>query len=961
MIRVVVFAFLILLSGSLFAQQPPPQQPPAQQQNRTRPQTQLPPPLAFREVSGIVKDTKGITVIGATVSLTSKKDTIQASTNEDGIFIFKNVKLATFVISVKSIGYVSLIRRYLNNDVVKRIILDPIELKSENNVLKEVVINGTPSITYKTDTVEYRASDYKVRENANLDELLKKMEGMEVGTDGTLTHQGQQVMKARVNGKDFAGGSVAQAIQNLPADIVEKVQIVDDYGDQAGRTGVKDGDPTKVLNITTKADRSVGNIVRLTASDGSDGRYDERVFAQRLNGNQQLGIIGNIRNTVNGVASSGISAGGLASGGSGGSGGTTTSGGPSFNYRDQWSKAIQVNANYRYNFSDVNSLNNSTGLFFTTYIDRVTHLPVTTPPSATANNSTGTNNNKTHNASFEFEYAPDSANFLRVTPSFSYTSTNNTNNYQQSYIGYKNQVANGITSSNNTTPSYGAIILYQYIFKKPKRNISIQINANNGNQQQNTEQSTHTVDKDTLQNVVTDSLRHTTVMRGNITKDYRASLTYVEPLTTISQLEFHAQTEYRDYNNTTVTDSIAADNSVTQLLKQSNVYTYSFSNSRISLNYRLTKTKYNLSLGAMAIPSHLEGVSLNSTKPTNRNDFYLIPLFRFQYQWSRTHQISINYTGAPTEPSFTQIQPVPDVSNPNNIIFGNPDLSPSFRHSVALRYNNYLSNDKVNLSANVVYNLYDAQILNNVVTILTPVTSTVNGKTTITNTFKEQTYFVNLSGTHNINANYNISKQSNDRAYNFALNGTINYNYQLAESSGVVQHLTTWNVNERFGPRINPNTSLEINPFVSYDINRTFNTIPGPTNDIRRTALNLEGKFYLGKDKTWTIEYDLSKNYIDGLASNITKNPFVANAYVEKEFFKRKNGILRVSAFDIFNQNNFINHQVSSSGGYTDTKSNALSRYVLVSFILNLQKWTGTPTRNGRQMNRRGDGSFIYN
>jgi hypothetical protein len=608
-----------------------------------------------------------------------------------------------------------------------------------------------------------------------------------------------------------------------------------------------------------------------------------------------------------------------------------------------------VNGNYRYNFNDVNSVNSSTGQFVSTIFNPITKQITTSPPSATANNSTGTNHNITHNASFEFEYAPDSANFLRVTPSFSYTSSANSNNYQQSYIGYKNQLANGITSSNNTTPSYGAIVLYQYIFKKPKRNISIQINANNGNQQQNTEQNTTTLNKDSLQNVTQTIINHTTVMRGNITKDYRASLTYVEPLTTISQLEFHAQTEYRDYNNNTVTDSIAANGTVTQLLNRSNVYTYSFTNSRISLNYRLTKPKYNLSLGAMAIPSHLNGSSISSPIATNRNDFFLIPLFRFQYQWSRTHQISINYQGAPTEPSFTQIQPVPDVTNPNNVVFGNPELSPSFRHSVNLRYNNYLPNDKVNLSANVVYNLYESQIINDQVSILTPFGQTL------------QTYFVNLSGTHNVNANYNISKQSNDRAYNFALNGTINYSYQLSQSNGITEHLTTWDVGERFGPRINPNTSLEINPFISYDINRSFNTISGFNSpEIKRTALNLEGRFFLGKDKTFTIEYDLSKNYIDGLASNITKNPFVANAYLEKEFFKRKNGILRISAFDIFNQNNFINHQ-SNNNGYTDTKSNALSRYVLVSFILNLQKWTGTPSRNGRQMQRRGDGSFIYN
>jgi len=354
MARIFLFTFFILLSITTFAQQA-----------RTRSQAPLPPPLPFREVSGIVKDAVNQTISGATISLISRKDTIRTSTNEDGIFVFKNVKLATFVITIKSIGYSTSVRKYLNNDAVKRIVLDPIILKTETNMLKEVKINGTPTITYKTDTVEYRASDYKVRENATVDELLKKMEGMEVGSDGTLTHQGQQVTKARVNGKDYAGGNVAQAIQNLPADIVDKVQVVDDYGDQAGRTGIKDGDPTKVLNITTRADRSVGNILRLTASDGSDDRYDERLFAQRINANEQIGIIGNARNTVNGVASTGLSGGAPGtSSTSGGSGGTTTSGGPSFNYRDQWSKAVQVNASYKYSYNDVNSINNSLGQTF---------------------------------------------------------------------------------------------------------------------------------------------------------------------------------------------------------------------------------------------------------------------------------------------------------------------------------------------------------------------------------------------------------------------------------------------------------------------------------------------------------------------------------------------------------------------------------------------------------------------
>jgi hypothetical protein len=232
-----IFAATILFCALQLAAQ-------VRQQGGRRPVV-VPPPLASREVSGIVKDPKGETVIGASILLVSKQDTIRAVTNEDGIFVLHHVKEATFVITAESTGFTPHTERYLMNDAAKKVVLNPIVLKSTE--LSTVNINGTPSIVYKTDTVEYRAADYKVRENSTVDELLRHMEGMEVGNDGTLTHQGQQVTKARLNGKDFAGGDMAQAIQNLPADIVDKIQIVDDYGDQAARTGIKDGDPTKVL------------------------------------------------------------------------------------------------------------------------------------------------------------------------------------------------------------------------------------------------------------------------------------------------------------------------------------------------------------------------------------------------------------------------------------------------------------------------------------------------------------------------------------------------------------------------------------------------------------------------------------------------------------------------------------------------------------------------------------------
>ena len=192
------------------------------------------------------------------------------------------------------------------------------------------------------------------------------------------------------------------------------------------------------------------------------------------------------------------------------------------------------------------------------------------------------------------------------------------------------------------------------------------------------------------------------------------------------------------------------------------------------------------------------------------------------------------------------------------------------------------------------------------------------------------------------------------------LNGTASYDYSVGLNRGTPTHTTSYNFRTVFGPRINPNDVIEINPNVSHSLQRTFNSLSTAGNsNITRISANLEGRFYFGKDRSWTIEYNLSKNYVSGIANNVSKNPFVANAFLEKQMFAKRNGILRVAFFDIFNQNNFINRTVSGQG-YTDTRSNPLSRYFMVGFTLNLQKWSGRAQRDGRNLQRRGDGSFVY-
>lgn len=921
----------------------------------------IPNALLIREISGIIKDISDNGVPYATVKLVSDKDTLSISTNEDGIFVFKNVKSATYSLEVKSIGYKSLFGKYKQNDAISRIVMDPIILKEDANILNEVTVNGTPSITYKTDTVEYRAKDYIVRENATVDELLKKMEGMEVGTDGSLTHQGTAVTKAKINGKTYLGGDVAGAIQNLPAEIVEKIQVVDDYGDEAARTGIKDGDPEKILNIVTRADKSVGNTANIKAGAGNNERYEGSIFGTRLNKNQTIGINSALSNTVNGVMNSGgggdtgairggngqsgggrggangAPAGGSGNSGGGATGGTTNTGNLSFSYRDKLSEAVQINTNYRYNFNNRNTLNSSVSQFFSS-------LGTTNA----INESSSDNNTKSHNFSFDLEADINKNNFLRVSPTITYATTGSFSDSFLKQTGLITQDQKSNSSNTNTRPTLGATVFYQHIFVKPRRNFSFQLSLNNNNNETEQEQNSNIIYYQQNSNVVLkDSLIHRLVKRDNLTKNYRSSITYVEPLTTNTQLEFNGQVNFNGYDNRATTSNIFPNGNRSTIDSLSNIYDYSFTQARLALNYRygLTNTsKVRFSLGVTAVPSVLQGTKVSLGTSTNRTSFNLIPIARFQYLWSKQHNIQLNYSGNAQEPSFDQIQPVRDVSNPQNPVVGNPDLKVTFNHSINTNYNNYIANSKLNYSLSMNATFIDNSVVRNTVQIADAY-----------NSLKNETRYININGVYRINGNYSISKQLNNRKYNLSYSGNVLHNHGVSMSNNIENITTTWSFNQRFGPRINPTEWLEVNPNIAYSYIKSNNTLPTSIDSkTKMLAINLDGRLIIWN--SWIFSYSASKNYVSGINANVTNNPFVINSSIQRELWKRK-ATLTLQAFDILNQNNFVNRNITDES-ITDTKSNALSRYFMLRFSIRLQKWTGALGKNGNQINRRGDGAF---
>lgn len=937
-----VIVFLLMLCSGLFAQ--------------TKPTPTTSKPIPFRQVSGVVKDSTNEAVIGASVTLISSADTLRTSTNDDGIFVFRNVKSWVFSINVSSIGFVGKVISGKYNDATDRLTLNPIILKEDSRMLDAVVVNGTPSIVYKTDTIEYRASDYVVRAGATVDELLQKMEGMEVGNDGSLTVNGTAITRAKLNGKEIYGGDIATAVQNLPAEIVDKIQIVDDYGNTATRTGIKEGDPTKVLNITTRTDKSVGNMARLNAGIGTLNQLEGSANVTRINKNQTLTVNATLMQTPNGIAGGNSSVGrlgggnnrggrsgsGFGGGGSGNaSGGTSTRAFPAFTYRDKLSEKVELVANYSFRYNDNNVLTDSYSEINNR--DRNNNV-VTTFTERTAN---GLSLGKTHNIDFELEYVIDSANFLQFKPTITLTNSNSNNDSKTFQTGFIHQDQTNMSNAFSKTPNINGTIAYQHIWKsKPRRTFAFEATIGQQKNDAESEQNNTIRYYDGSSNIVTkDSIIHRAINTNNIQKNYRTSFTYSEPLNDLSRLEFNANIERRGYDNSRVTSNIDLANNRFLIDSLSNIFDYFFTQYRNSVNYKYgnNNTKYSFSLGLTSVNTSLLGEKISLGTSTNKTYFRLIPIARFQLKLSSTHKLSLFYNGRANEPSFDQIQPVRDVSNPQRPILGNENLKVAFTHTLNGDYSNYIANSKFNYNLRLSSSFTENQVVSNSVQVPDVFGSFIN-----------ETRYVNINGNNRQSVDYSLSKQTNDRKYNFSFIGSIDRNKRVALSNGIINTSENWGFKESFGPRVSPAAWIDINPYVSFDFNKTSYSI---ANNIEQKiwALSLDGNIYFLK--RLQFGYALSKNFVSGINNNVSTNPFVINTMLQMKVFKNK-GALQLRAYDLLNQNNFIN-RTTNDYGFTEIATNPNSRYVMLNLSMNLQKWTGAMGKGNKPLNRRGDGSFI--
>jgi hypothetical protein len=897
------------------------------------------------EVSGTVRDSSGLSVIAATVKLRSAKDSLFTRTNADGAFSFKGVKSGQFTLSITSLGFQSALRKYIYNEGEGNLALGVINLKNSSKQLNEVVISGTPAVTVKEDTLEFRAADYKLKEDAQVEDLLRKLPGVEVDKDGNVKAQGKAVTRVRVNGKDFFGGDVKTATQQLPANLIDKVQLIDDYGDQANFTGVKEGDPEKILNIQIRPDKNNGYFTQGRIGQGNEGRYQGNISANMFNKTQQISVQGNLNNTNTslfnfngGGGGARIQLGGggggavrmmVGGGGNNGGDGLTRVASLGVNYRDEWSKKLTSYGNYSY-------ANRNNEVLRTTQQQNINASGFL----LNNQNSTSNTSNINHRFNWNLEYKIDSVNYLKVTPYFNLGQSNGTS---ASTFAFLQDGTSLISSGNNggisssETPNFGADALFNHRFGKRGRTASVTLSLSKNN----TTQDNDAINQTSTVGVPIAQYQRQLVTNKNTNTTARSGISYIEPLSRTESLEFNWNFSLSDYQNGRTTLGTNTPGGVlATVASQSNDYTYSFMTNRLGMNYRVTQKKYNYSVGLGVQPSLLSGTSVSNQTSYRRTALNLIPVLRYSYNFSKTKEFNASYNGRNNEPSFNQLQPVTDVSNPQFPVVGNPNLKAEFNHNINIRYNNFNFEKGDVWFTNFSVTLTENKIVSN--SVFLP------GN-------KIETRYLNTNGFYSVNGFYNWSKPFAERKYTLSINGFANYSNNINfvdDQKNIGKNLI---ISQGASFQLNPAQWIELNPGVNYTANKNTYSISAQQNTkVSTWNLTFNGKAYIRK--TWILGADFTKALNKGYTSGFAVNPFIMNTYLEKQFLKNKAASLRFQIFDVYNENTSISRSVTANS-INDTRSNRLARYAMLTFSLKLQKFNGQQMPNtGMQMPGMGGG-----
>lgn len=908
-------------------------------------------------VKGTITDsTNHQPVRGVTITVISSQDSTllwYGTSKESGSFQLDNIPFGRYVLVITHLGFAPSETPFSLSDAKPVFNAGTIYLVPVPKVLEEVVVRSTP-LSINGDTTDFRASHFKTIPNATTEDLLKKLPGIEVERDGTIRAQGETVTRILVDGKRFFGNDPKTATRNLPADIIEKIQLIDAQSEQSEFSGFDDGERVRTINIVTKKDRKKGWFGKGSVAVGDQGRRANAVSAHRFDGNQQTSFIAQSNNINNqnftvqdflgNTGGGGGGRGGRGGGGanifSGNASGISTTYAGGLNYNDAWSSKTMANGSYFFN--KVEATNNR---------DRYRETFVADDSSLfNTNRLVSTNKNTNHRFNFEIDHRFDSMNSVLIRPDFSYQE--NSSNSSTNSITTRGKLlplndVRSVVTSDSRGYNFSNSVLLRHRFRKRGRTFSMNLTqALNENDRAGRNFSLSTKrssEVDTLDQI------SSTVRDG---KSLGANVSFTDRMGTRSQVELSYNYNYNANNSDQQTyrwnkASGGYDAAVPNL---TNLFQNTQASQRAGFNYRMQLSpEWNYAIG-MAV-QHAELTSHNLSKDALLQQSFnnLFPTFNLQYRRSRTKNFRLTYRGRTNQPGLTQLQDVIDNSNILHIRSGNPALTQEFTNTWNVHYNTFnpttYSNWFMSLNASTTAN----KISNTHFINTTPDTITVddirlgpgvqfskprnlNGALQAGGTVQYSFPVKKLQSTIRLNTRFNYDRDVN------LVNEVLGYTRNYVLGGGV---RATMNLKDRLDLNLSGNLTYNL---VRYSLDAKQN------GDYYTQRFSLEPTYTTRNGWILTNDFDYVANR--GQASGFNRSVPLWNAGIARLFLKKKQAELRLTVFDLLSQNKNISRAVEQNY-IEDVRTQVLNRYFLLSFTYHLRKFKGPQPMKNRTGERR--------
>ncbi len=884
----------------------------------------------------------------ATVYLTSVKDSTVIDytiTDKNGSFKMETRKVSKPVfLKVSYIGYQSYKQEL--ESLMESKDFGTLRLEENANNLNEVIVKSeAPPIRIKKDTLEFNASSFKVRPDSNVETLLKQLPGVEIDSDGKITVNGKEVNQVLVNGKPFFDKDGKIALQSLPSDIINKVQISDTKTKKEELTKQAATSNNASINLTIDEDKNKGLFGKFMGGYGSDKRYESSALLNYFKNKRKVSVLA----SANNINSTGFSMDevfdnmgggrnvayfynndgsyGIGNMRFGGNKGITRSSMLGVNYADEWVKNLDSNASYFY--TNANSTN-------TNKTSQINFLPT---GNFTTSSISRTNEDRYgHNLNTIFERKIDSTGVIELTSKFQKSNSKYGSSSNQSSVGENEDLLNKASSETfdeNDRTNFSNNINFNKAFRRKGRNINIYVSNDNTNEKVNSlNQSTSVF----YQNGAPTDIRNQKINDRNIRDVYDGEIQFMEPIVDSLQVSVGVYVK----RDTSIEERQSFDYDLTtQAYSSFNSELSNFTKSTIKMicpksGFSIQKKKYSLSMtgGTNIVQFENSSNYLGNEFLLNKEYFFPYAQGNFNYELAKSKHIWFSYDYQVNMPRANQLLPVENIANPLNTFVGNPNIDLIKNHSVYLNFNNF---DYATRTGYTIYgggDFYDSQVVSSTI-------FDANGKRTTT--------YENVAGTIESWCGGHLNKTYKKEAHTYKVNVGIQNNYTKSKgfTNGEPFEANAFQITPRVGFTYEYGELLTINPSYNVSFNNTSykNYIIASTSNVLH-RFNLQTTTYW--PKKWVFGNDFGYTYNSNIADGFKKDFYLWNTSLAYSFYNKK-FTAKVKVYDLLDQNQ-SNSRTITPTTIRDEENIVLKRYVMFSLTYKIEKFAGKekPSRGGR-------------